>query len=64
MLLCCPLQVISQLPAAGEVLVRELSDMQGEVFNAPVVVLSQNLGGKHTGGRHGRMSLLTRPVAL
>lgn len=40
-----PWQVISQVPAAGEVVVRELADMQGEVAAVPVVLLSQNLGG-------------------
>jgi len=45
---CC--QVISQCSAAGEVVVGELKDMQGQVFNAPVVVLAQHLGGKSREG--------------
>jgi alpha-glucan,water dikinase len=40
-----PWQVISQVPSAGEVCVRELADMQGEAFAAPTVVFSQHLGG-------------------
>lgn len=58
--LCCRVvspQVISQVPAAGEVLVRELSDMQGEAFSVPTVVLAQHLGGEEAflwGGSSGR----------
>jgi hypothetical protein len=53
--LCVPLplvhaQVISQVPSAGEVCVRELADMQGEAFAAPTVVFSQHLGGASQGG--------------
>jgi hypothetical protein len=48
-LLLLLLQVISQVPAAGEVVVRELADMQGEVAAVPVVLLSQNLGGELSG---------------
>lgn len=52
------MQVISQVPAAGEVVVRELADMQGEVCNTPVVLLSQNLGGKqYIGVGHGPVAV-------
>lgn len=48
---CC--QVISQCPAAGEVVVGELKDMQGQVYDAPVVVLAQHLGGRCLWGQGG-----------
>jgi alpha-glucan,water dikinase len=38
-------QIVSQVPAVGEVIVGNLEDMQGTSFDRPVVVLAQTLGG-------------------
>ncbi|KAF8071284.1 R1 [Scenedesmus sp. PABB004] len=38
-------QVVSQVPALGEVVVRSLEDVQGQAFASPLVLLSAGLGG-------------------
>jgi hypothetical protein len=39
------LQVISQVPALGEVTVGSLADIQGQAFSKPVVLICDKLGG-------------------
>lgn len=39
------MQIVSQVPAVGEVIVGSLEEMQGKSFDRPVVVLAQTLGG-------------------
>eukprot|EP00882_Tetradesmus_deserticola_P000936 GHRQ01001016.1.p1 GENE.GHRQ01001016.1~~GHRQ01001016.1.p1 ORF type:complete len:749 (+),score=345.34 GHRQ01001016.1:55-2301(+) len=40
-----PWQVISQVPALGEVVVGSLADIQGQAFSKPVVLICETLGG-------------------
>ncbi|KAF6251712.1 glutathione synthetase ATP-binding domain-like protein [Scenedesmus sp. NREL 46B-D3] len=40
-----PWQVISQVPALGEVVVGSLADIQGQAFSKPVVLICDKLGG-------------------
>jgi hypothetical protein len=42
---CCVVQVISQVPALGEVTVGSLADIQGQAFSKPVVLICDKLGG-------------------
>uniref|UniRef100_A0A383WLS7 Uncharacterized protein n=1 Tax=Tetradesmus obliquus TaxID=3088 RepID=A0A383WLS7_TETOB len=40
-----PWQVISQVPALGEVTVQSLADIQGQAFDKPLVLICEKLGG-------------------
>lgn len=47
------LQVISQVPALGEVTVQSLADIQGQAFDKPLVLICEKLGGMEVSGSSG-----------
>ncbi len=39
------MQIVSQAEASGEVAVQELADIQGQTFDSPRVLVSNQIGG-------------------
>ena len=41
----CILQIVSQAEASGQVAVQELAAIQGQTFDTPQILISNNMGG-------------------